>query len=68
MGTPLFCLESMTHHNFQFGLKGFKCFRPSMVQIFHLLFQPNFQNLADNEVFSHKFATSMVHFAFSFCG
>jgi len=33
MGTHLLCLESITHHNFQFGPKCFKCLLPSMVQI-----------------------------------
>ncbi len=32
MGTNLLCLESITHHGFQFGLKGFECLVPSMVQ------------------------------------
>ncbi len=30
--THLLCLESITHHNFQFWLKGFECLFPSMVQ------------------------------------
>jgi len=32
MGTHLLCLESITHHNFQFGPKGFKRLLPFMVQ------------------------------------
>ncbi len=32
MGAHLLCLESITHHSFQFGPKGFECFLPSMVQ------------------------------------
>jgi hypothetical protein len=32
MGAHLLCLESQTHHNLQFGLKGFKRLLPSMVQ------------------------------------
>ncbi len=32
MGAHLLCLESITHHNLQFGLEGFECLLPSMVQ------------------------------------
>ncbi len=32
MGAHFLCLESITHHNLQFKLKGFKCLLPSMVQ------------------------------------
>ncbi len=32
MGAHLLCLESITHHSFQFGPKGFECLLPSMVQ------------------------------------
>jgi len=32
MGAHLLCLESITHHDFQFGLEDFERFLPSMVQ------------------------------------
>ncbi len=32
MGAHLLCLKSITHHNFEFGSKGFKHLFPSMVQ------------------------------------
>jgi hypothetical protein len=32
MGAHLLCSKSITHHNLQFGLKGFKRLLPSMVQ------------------------------------
>ncbi len=32
MGTHLLWLESIRHHGFQFGLEGFNCLFPSMVQ------------------------------------
>jgi hypothetical protein len=44
MGTHLLCLESITHHNFQFGLEGFKCLLPSMVHALPF-FSTNFSRI-----------------------
>jgi hypothetical protein len=35
MGAHFLCLKFITHHDFQFGLKGFKHLFPSMVQASH---------------------------------
>jgi hypothetical protein len=62
MGINLLCLESITHHGFQFGTKDFEHLLPAMVQA-----SPSF-SANSSKTFSHKLTTSVVQCTLSFCG
>ncbi len=62
MGVNLLCLESITHHGFQFGPKKIEHLFPSMVQALP------FFSTNSSKTFSHKLTTSMVQCTLSFCG